>query len=337
MRRFSWQYVGSRLVRLVLTVWLGVTLMFVIPRLARSSPTDAIVAKLAAAGGSVNQDLVDAYARRFGLHEPMWRQYLDYLWNTVRFDQGYSLSQFPDTVNQRIAQAAPYTIGLVVSSTVVAFLVGTLIGAVMGWEKSPRWVRRVLAVTLTFSSLPAFMVGIVLLFIFAQQWHLLPFSGAYSSDVVPGLNGPFLGSILEHALLPVLSVVLVQMGAWAIGMRGMLVTTAAEDYMQLAEAKGLKPRSVFVNYGIRTAILPQVTSLGLALGTVAGGVVVVETVFAYPGLGNLLYQAILANDYTVIEGVAFYLIVGVAVSTFLLDLLYPFLDPRIAVGKVSVA
>ena len=209
-------------------------------------------------------------------------------------------------------------------------MIGTLIGATLGWQKSPRWLRRVLPATLIFSSLPAFMVGIVLLFLFAQQWQLFPFAGAYGSSVSPGFNGPFVVSALSHGFLPVLSLVAVQTGAWAIGMRGMLVTTAAEDYVVLGEAKGLRASTLFFQYGVRTAILPQVTSLGLALGTVAGGVVVVETVFAYPGLGNLLYQAILANDYTLIEGIAYFLILGVAVCTFLLDLVYPFLDPRIS-------
>ncbi|MYS85111.1 ABC transporter permease [Embleya scabrispora] len=329
MSRLTRRYVLGRAARLVLTVWLGLTLMFIIPRLGRSSPADAIIAKLAAGGGAADPSLVNAYEKRLGLHESLWHQYLDYLWNAIRFDQGYSLSEFPATVNSIVLEALPWTFGLVISATLISFVMGTLIGAIMGWPKSPRALRRILPITLLFSSLPAFMIGIVLLFLFAQQWHLLPFSGAYSADVVPGPNLPFVSSVVSHAILPLLSVVLVQMGAWAMGMRGMLITTTSEDYVMLAEAKGLRPHSVFLHYGIRTAILPQVTSLGLALGTAAGGVVVVETVFAYPGLGNLLYQAILANDYTVIEGVAFFLILGVSVSTFLLDLVYPFLDPRI--------
>lgn len=334
MSRMTWRYLLGRAARLVLTIWLGVTLMFVIPRLGRSNPIDAILARLAVAGGSANQDLADQYARRFGLNEPLWRQYLDYLWNTVRLDQGYSLSEYPSTVNGLVMRAAPWTFGLMIAATLVAFLLGTLIGATLGWEKSPRLLRRVLPVTLTFSSLPPFMIGIVLSFVFAQHWNLLPFSGAYDSDVVPGANLPFIASVLSHATLPLLSVVLVNLGMFALGMRGMLITTAADDHMLLAEAKGLRSRTVFLQYGVRTAILPQVTSLGLALGTVAGGSMLVEIIFAYPGLGNLLFQAVLANDYTVIEGVAVFLILGVAASTFVLDLIYPLLDPRVSLrGK----
>jgi len=335
MARLSRRYVGGRLVRFVLTVWIGLTLMFAIPRLGASNPTDAILARLLTGGGGGPdaEAIANSYAERFGLHEPILTQYVDYLRNCVTFDFGRSLSQFPSTVSSLVSAAAPWTFGLVIAATLISFLLGTLIGAVLGWEATPRWIRRILPGVLLFSSLPAFMVGIVLIFFFAQQWQVLPFAGAYSSSVTPGFNWPFISSVGEHAILPLLSIVLVQMGAWAFAMRGMMVTTAAEDYVILAEAKGLRPRTVFANYGVRTAILPQLTSLGLALGSVAGGVVVVEVIFAYPGMGDLLFQAILANDYTLIEGVSYVLILGVAIATLVLDLLYPFLDPRISYGR----
>jgi len=203
----------------------------------------------------------------------------------------------------------------------------------MGWHKTPRWLRKILPVSLIFSSLPAFMLGIILLFVFSRLIHLFPFSGAYDSRLAPAWNWPFISSVLTHGALPMLAIVLVQVGSWAIGMRGMLVSTSGEDYMLLAESKGMRPWTLFSRYAVRNAILPQVTSLGLALGTAASGVVVVETVFAYPGLGNLLYQAILANDYTLIQGITFLLILGVALSVFLLDIIYPLLDPRIDYGR----
>ncbi|TCO61105.1 ABC transporter permease [Actinocrispum wychmicini] len=332
MPRLSARYVGGRAVRLVLTVWISLTLMFAIPRLGASSPTEAILGRLLTSGGGGADvaAIANSYAERFGLHKPVLVQYLDYLRNSITFDFGRSLSQFPTTVGSMVSTAAPWTFGLVIAATLISFVLGTTIGALLGWARTPRWVRRVLGSFLVFSSLPSFMVGIVLLFFFAQLWPVLPFAGAYDSDVVAGFNMPFIGSVLRHSVLPLLSVVLVQMGGWAFGMRGMMITTAAEDHMVLAEAKGLRSRSIFLHYGVRAAILPQATSLGLALGTVAAGVVVVETVFAYPGLGNMLFQAVLANDYSLIEGIAYLLILGVAMSTFVLDLVYPFLDPRIS-------
>ncbi|WP_426990372.1 ABC transporter permease [Pseudarthrobacter sp. Y6] len=333
MKSLSWRYLLGRVARLALTIWIALTLMFVIPRLGKSDPADAIMAKLAESGGSGNQALVNSLIERFGLNEPLWRQYLNYVWNTIRFDNGYSMSQFPTQTNSLVAQAAPWTFGLVIISTLVAFAIGTVIGAAMGWRKTPRWLARILPGSLVFSSLPAFMLGIILLFLFSQVWPLFPFSGAYDPLVPPGWNLPFVSSVIRHGALPVLSVVLVQMGSWAIGMRGAIVNTSGEDYMLLAEAKGVKPWTLFHRYAVRNAILPQFTALGLALGTAASGVVVVETVFAYPGLGSLLYRAILANDYSVIEGISYLLILGVAVSVFILDLIYPLLDPRINYGR----
>jgi len=333
MKSLSWRYVLGRVGRIALTVWIALTLIFVIPRLGKSDPADAILARLAQSGGGSNQALVESYIQRFGLHDPVWQQYLNFIWNSVRFDNGYSLSQFPTQTNTLIAQAAPWTFGLVIVSTLVAFVLGTLVGAAMGWHNTPRWLKRILPGSLVFSSLPAFMLGIILLFFFSQVWPIFPFSGAYDAQIPPGWNAPFIGSVIRHAVLPVLSVVLVQLGSWAIGMRGLIVATSGEDYMLLAEAKGIKPWALFRSYAVRNSILPQFTVLGIALGTAASGVVVVETVFAYPGLGSLLYRAILANDYTLIEGVSYLLILGVSASVFVLDIIYPLLDPRINYGR----
>ncbi|MFN8225001.1 MAG: ABC transporter permease [Gaiellales bacterium] len=332
MRGISSKYLLGRLLRFALTVWLGATLIFVIPRLGPSDPTDAILGRLAASGASVDnaQALIDSYRDRFGLDESPSSQYLHYLANTFTLRNGYSLSQFPATVDDLVWAALPWTIGLILVSTLVSFILGTLIGALLGWPGTPRIVRRTLPLTLVFTSLPAFMLGILLVYVFAYRLAWFPYSGAYSADVSPAFTLDFLGSAAYHAVLPAASVVLVTMGAWALGMRGMMVTTAGEDYMVLARAKGLRPRRIFLQYGIRNAILPQITALGLALGTIAGGFVVVETVFAYPGLGSLLYRAILDNDYTVIQGVTFYLVLGVALAVLILDLVYPLLDPRIS-------
>lgn len=332
MRGITLRYLLLRLLRFALTVWLGATLIFVIPRLSPSDPTDAILGRLAASGAGVdNADaLIASYTRRFGLDDSLLSQYWHYLVNTFTFSNGYSLSQFPATVDELVWAALPWTAGLVLVATLFSFLLGTLIGALLGWPRTPSTVRRSLPLTLVFTSLPAFMLGILLVYVFAYRLAWFPYAGAYSADVNPGFNLDFAGSVIHHGTLPVVAVVLVTMGTWALGMRGMMVTTAGEDYMVLAEAKGLRSRRIFFQYGVRNAILPQITALGLALGTIAGGFVVVEAVFAYPGLGSLLYRAVLDNDYTVIQGVTFYLILGVALAVLVLDLVYPLLDPRIS-------
>jgi len=321
--------------RFILTVWLGATIIFFIPRLGKSNPVDAILGRLAQSGASVENAnaLIASYKRRFGLDQSVFSQYVHYLRNAFTFHQGYSLAQFPANVDTLIARAAPYTIGLMLVAIVVSFALGTLIGALLGWNRTNPVLKRVLPITLIFTALPAFMLGILLIYLFAFRLQWFPFAGAYSSDVSPGLNFAFIGSVIRHGTLPALSVVIVTMGGWALGMRGMMITTAGEDYMVLADAKGLRPSRIFWSYGVRNAMLPQVTQLGLALGSIASGFVVVESVFAYPGLGGLLYQAVIDNDYTLIQGICFYLVLGVAVAVLILDLTYPLLDPRISYSR----
>jgi peptide/nickel transport system permease protein len=331
VRSFSWTYLWGRLFRFVLTVWIGATVIFVVPRLAPTDATAAILGRLAQSGAGVSnaQQLIASYRHRFGLDQSVWVQYAHYLRNVFTFDNGYSLSTFPASVDTLVGRALPWTAGLLLVSILISFALGTLIGALLGWRRTPGLVRKTLPATLVFTSVPAFMLGILLIYLFSYALHWFPYSGAYSNDVHPGFNGAFVTSVISHGTLPALSIVLVTMGTWALGMRGMMITTAGEDYMVLAEAKGLRPSRIFWSYGVRNAILPQVTALGLALGSLAGGFVVVETVFNYPGLGGLLYQAIVNNDYTVIQGVSFYLILGVALAVLVLDLVYPLLDPRI--------
>ena len=163
---------------------------------------------------------------------------------------------------------------------------------------------------------------------FGLDWF--PFAGAYDRALSPGLNWAFIKNVIWHATLPALAVVLVRLGFWALGMRGMMITTDGEDYMILAEAKGLRPWRIFWQYGVRNAILPQVTALGVSLGAVAGGFIVVELIFTYPGMGYLLYQGILNSDFTLIQGIVFYVILGVSLAVLILEMIYPLLDPRIS-------
>jgi len=336
MRGLDARYVATRLLRFGLTVWLGLTLMFIIPRLGRTDPTATLLGKLIGAADGVDAGaLVAEYRTRFGLDQPVFIQYLQFLWNTVKLDAGVSLSQFPTPVNALILQAAPYTLVLMLTATLASFVIGTIIGALLGWPDTPRWARRILPVTLIFTSLPAFMVGVLLIQLFAQALHWLPFSGAYEPGLTPGWTPEFIGSLFRHALMPWLAVVVVLLGQWALNMRGVLISTAREDYVTLGRAKGLSPARLFFRYGMRNAALPQATALAMALGGIVGGVVVVEAVFVYPGMGTLLYSAIQNNDYTVIQGVSSYLIMGTALAVLLVDLAYPLIDPRVRQGKAA--
>jgi peptide/nickel transport system permease protein len=228
-----------------------------------------------------------------------------------------------------ILNALPWTIILVGVATLITFAVGTVLGAFMAWPRVPGVVRVLGPPLLTLSAIPYYLLGLILIYLFAFVTKAFPLGGGYSVGLTQNWSLAFLLDALRHAILPALSIVLADMGGWALGMRGMMVTVQGEDFMTLAEAKGLNPNRVFLRYGVRNAILPQITSLALSLGRVVSGAVLVEVVFAYPGVGNLLYRAIRTFDYFAIYGVVFMVIVAIGLATLILDLLLPVLDPRI--------
>lgn len=324
-------YLTRRVGMFFLTVWLGATLIFVIPRLAPGDPTAAILSRVAAQSGRVENgaQIIEAWRKRFGLDAPWYVQYWRFLRNSVTFDLGYTLTSFPTTVTELVRRALPWTLGLLSIAIILSFILGNTIGAILAWQRTPEWVKQLLPLTMTFTSVPFFMLGILLIYIFSHWLGWFPPNGAHGSGMQPELTWRFIRSVLYHGTLPAFSLVLASMGFWALGMRGMMVTNDGEDYMVLAQAKGLRPRRVFWWYGVRNSLLPQLTALALNLGGIAGGAVLVEYIFAYPGMGYLLYWGIVNSDYTLIQGVVFLLIFGTSLAVLVLDLLYPLIDPRI--------
>ncbi len=331
MRGLTKGYLIRRFAMFFLTVWLGLTLMFIIPRLAPGDPISAMVTRLTAQAGRVenSEQIIKAWRARFGLDAPLPLQYARYLYNSCRFDLGYSMAYFPASVEEMVRRAIPWTLGLLSIATLISFAIGNTIGALLGWRMTPRLARILLPFTLCFTSIPAFMLGILLTYVFAFGLRWFPFAGAYSRGLAPGLTWEFVQSVVRHGMLPACAVVLTSMGYWALGMRAMMIGNTGEDYMILAQAKGLSPRRIFWMYGVRNAILPQVTSLALSIGGIAGGSIIVEYIFTYPGMGYLLYQGIVNNDYPLIQGIVFVLICGVSTAVLIIDLLYPLIDPRI--------
>jgi peptide/nickel transport system permease protein len=329
------EYLLRRAGMFLLTVWLGATLIYIIPRLAPGDPIGSMISRMTAQSGRVeNSDaMIAAWRVKFGLDAPWYVQYARYLRNLATFDLGFSMAFFPTPVQDMAARSMPWTIGLLTLATLISFALGNTIGALLAWRRTPGLVKALLPITLTFTSIPAFMLGILLVYVFAFGLKWLPFAGAYQRGLEPGLTLEFVKSVIRHGTLPALAIVATTMGFWALGMRGMMVTTSGEDYMILAEAKGLPPSRIFWLYGVRNAVLPQITALALSLGSIAGGTVIVEYIFTYPGMGYLLYEGIVNTDYALIQGIVFFLIVGVAVTVLIIDLLYPLIDPRISYGK----
>lgn len=329
-------YIIRRILMWGLTVWLGATLIFAIPRLAPGDPIAAMVLRMSAQGQIIENsaELIQAWRERFGLDGPWYVQYINWLRNCLTLDFGYSLTQFPAKVWEMIWRALPWTIALLTFAVIITFLLGNLIGALLGWRRTPTLVRNLLPITLTFSSIPPFIFGLLLLFIFAYTLNLFPNQGAYDSrNLQPGLNLEFIASAIHHAILPSMAIVLTSMGGWALGMRGMMITTDGEDYMILAQAKGLRSPRLFFRYAVRNALLPQLTALALSLGLLVGGSVLIETYFVYPGVGYLLYYSITNGDYTLMQGIVYILILTTATAVLIIDLLYPLIDPRITYQK----
>jgi len=322
-----------RLLFLILVVWAASTITFFIPRLSEKNPIRERFAELARSGGFAPADMdkiIAAYSAKFGLDKPLWQQYVDYISSVARFDLGVSYNKYPKTVMGLIMDSLPWTIALLLVTTVLSFVIGNLLGAVAAWPRSPQWVRSLATPFILFQGVPPVLLGVLLLFFIGFKLKLAPLGGAYSTGVVPDWSSPaFIWDVVHHQLLPGLALLLGSVGGWVLTMRGMGVTIQGEDYVIFAEHKGLDGRTIFRDYYLRNALLPQATGLALALGTVVSSAIVIESQFGLPGLGRVLDSAIRSNDFLVIYGIVLFVIIAVATLMVLMEFVYPFLDPRI--------
>ena len=325
-------YVARRVLTFFVVILIALTINFFVPRLV---PADPIRAALGAAsdmslytqGGA---GAVEFYEELFGLDQPLWKQYANYLKGVVlKGELGFSIQNFPAKVTDVLLPALPWTLGLLAMSTIIAWVLGTGLGALMAWPRAPTIVRGLVPVLVPLSAVPYYLLALVLIFAFSLSFHLFPLGGAHDPLLEYGLNLSTVASLVHHGFLPALSLVLAAMGFWAMGMRALMVSVLGEDYLTHAEAKGLPERRIFLWYGLRNALVPQTTALALAFGGVASGAVLVEIVFAYPGIGSLLIRAVRGYDYFVIQGCVLLIILGVALAVLIVDLLTPLMDPRV--------
>jgi peptide/nickel transport system permease protein len=325
-------YFLRRLIIFFITIWLAATLIWLIPRLAPGDPITAMVGRMIRQAGYVeNSDvIIEGWKARFGLNDPVPVQYIRYLGNLVRLDFGYSLAFFPTPVSEIIGRALPWTLGLLLIAVSITFLLGNLLGALLVWRYTPRLVKFLIPLGMIFTSIPSILAAIFLLYIFAFTLDWFPLTGAYRAGMTPSLNVEFIKSVIHHGTLPALSIVLVSFGYWTLGMRGMMVTVEGEDYMHLARAKGLRPTYVLYRYMVRNAILPQITAFAITLGTLVSGQVLVEYIFTYQGMGSVVFTALRNQDFPVIQGTSFILILMTALAVLIIDLIYPLIDPRIS-------
>jgi peptide/nickel transport system permease protein len=324
-----------RLGFLVVVVWSAATLVFFIPRISSKSPIRERFAELARTGGYSPAELetiIAAYNQKFGLDKPLWQQYVDYIGGIARGDLGVSLNKYPKTVWDLILESLPWTISLLLVTTVLSFVIGNLLGAIAAWPRAPRWLRALATPFVLLTGVPPVLMGVLLLFFVAFRLKWLPLGNAYSSGVIPTWSLGFFIDVVRHQILPALALILGTVGGWVLSMRGMGVTIQGEDYVVYAELKGLSSAAIFRDYYLRNALLPQVTGLALALGTAVTNGLVVESLFGLPGLGTTLNQALRSNDFMVIYGIVLFIIIAVAGLMAVVEMLYPLLDPRVRHG-----
>ena len=327
-------YIGRRLVAYLLTVFVAISANFVIPRLIPGDPISALLDQMAQHGEIVSggTEIIEAYKEQFGLNGSWFEQYVRYLGSLLRGDLGPSIMAFPTTVQELLFTALPWTMGLLLVATVISWILGNLLGAIVGWRRESKTNSAIVVLSLGLNQIPYYFVALLLVFFFSYNLHIFPSSGGFRLIGGRPEGIRLVWDIIYHATLPALSIVIASVGFWVITMRSMILTTLGEDYILLAEAKGLKRQVVLTKYALRNALLPQVAAFGIALGFVMNGSILTETIFNYPGLGALLLSAIGNLDYNLLQGILLLTILSVLTANLLLEILYPIIDPRITHG-----
>jgi peptide/nickel transport system permease protein len=325
--------VGALLRRLgvyILAAWVALTVSFLLPRVVPGKPVAGAVAR-ASQSGNCNSDCVKAIEEQLGfnVHTSLWDQYIQYLGNLLQGNFGHSWSENA-SVGSLILSYIPWTLGLLGVATVVSFVAGTTIGALLAWRRGS-WLELVMPAATFFQSLPYFFLALVLVLIFGQTGTMLKwFPSLFGYDIytaTPGPNLPYIGSVFAHAILPAATVILASIAGFILSMRNQMVTTMDEDYVLLAQAKGLPARTV-IWYAARNALLPVVSNFTIAISLVVAGQILVEIVFNYPGIGYHLYDALGKLDYTLVQGIFVVITLVVLIANLLADIVYVLIDPR---------
>lgn len=323
------RYLTRRLGFYLLTAYVAITLNFLIPHLMPGNPAEILVANFR---GRVSPAALKSVSALFGLNNAsLWSQYLTYWRQLLHGDLGISFSFYPATVTSVIARSLPWTIWLVGTSTVIGFVLGTLLGIVVAWRRGS-WLDATIPITTFFSAVPYFWFGLVIVFIFGVVLRWFPLYGGYNPATTIGWSWSFISSAFYYSILPATTIVVSSIAGWQLGMRNMMITTIGDDYIVLAEAKGLTARRIMLAYAARNAILPSIADFALSLGFVVSGAILTEIVFSYPGIGYLLYQAVENEDYPLMQGIFLVITLAVLAANLLADMGYGALDPRARQG-----
>lgn len=322
------KYLVRKIMFLLLTIWAALTINFVLPRLMPGNPAEVMVAKFR---GKITPQAMNALKIAFGIdvHQNIFVQYFRYIQNTMKGNFGISITYFPMPVKSMLAQSIPWTLGLVGTSTIIAFTLGTLLGIKSAWKRNNFLADMSVPIGLFLKSIPYFWLALLFLYLFSFKLSWFPLAG--------GSSGKFIGfkeilDILYHSILPAFTIVVAASGGWILTMRNNMISVLSEDYITFAAAKGLKEKEIMYKYGARNAILPNMTGFAMALGFIIGGSLLTEMVFSYPGVGYILYQAVESLDYPLMQAIFLFISLAVLAANFLADVTYVLLDPRVRNG-----
>ncbi|MFN2182583.1 MAG: ABC transporter permease [Anaerolineae bacterium] len=329
------RYFGGKLVWFVVTLIFAFLLNFILPRLMPGDPVAGIVSRLAQGMSDATgvQAVYQQYTELFGLDQSIPQQFITYMSNVFHGDFGFSIAQYPRTVADVIASSLWWTVALQLPAILVGWVIGNFLGALAAYQKGV-FDKVLMPISIFVSSLPAFGMAIILLVVFAVSLEWFPTSGGYGFDMIPNLSWDFIWSVIVHYQLPFWSIVFIIIGGQAIGMRSMSIYELNADYVKYSRFMGIKDRKI-LRYVFRNAMLPQITGLALAIGTIVSGALVAEIIFNYPGLGSTIFTAVLGGDYPLISAVMLIITLMTLLATFAIEILYGFIDPRIKAAQAE--
>ena len=329
------RYFLNKALWFVVTLVCAFILNFFLPRLMPGDPVAAIVARMAQGMSDATgaQAIYQQYTELFGTNKPMFEQFFIYIKNVAQGDFGFSFSQYPRLVSDILRNAIWWTVCLQFPAIIVGWLIGNTLGALAAYRKKG-YDKVLMPVSIFVSNIPAFGMAVILLVIFAVNLQWFPTSGGYGFDMIPNKSWEFIWSVIVHYQLPFWSIVLVAIGGQAIGMRSMSIYELNSDYVKYSRFLGIKDRKI-IGYVFRNAMLPQITGLALAIGTMVSGALVAEIIFSYPGLGSTILTAVRGQDYPLISATTLIITLMVLISTFIIEIFYGFIDPRIKTAQMD--
>lgn len=326
-----YKFLFSRIVTFLLVIFIGITTVFFVPRFLPSDPVEAMIGRMTSQSAFMEPAAIESMRatlnESFGLEGSLMSQYGGFIKRVVLTqDFGPSLANYPTPVNELIGRALPWTMGLLLISTLISWLIGNAVGLLAGFRKEKTYSKMLESISIVLYPIPYYILALILIMLLSYIFPVFPLSATMQGDA---FSWQFIKSVTYNSILPALSIILVGTGWWVISMKTLSAGIAEEDYVHFARLKGLKERKIMSQYVLPNAALPQVTMLALQIGSIFNGALITEILFGYPGLGTLIYTGILQADYNLIMGTITVSILAVAIATFIVDFLYPFLDPRI--------